>query len=62
MTHPTTDPDVAKALDANGLPPAAQQFLPPGPDLETRAKQLADLLRQIKQPRHIALSTTYGRN
>ncbi|HEY5843533.1 MAG TPA: hypothetical protein VIU87_19105 [Mycobacterium sp.] len=62
MTEPTTDPAVDKVLDDNRLPPAARRFLPPGPDLERRARELAELIRQITRPSHIVLATNYGRN
>lgn len=43
MTQPHTDDLLAR----HGLPPEAARFLPAGPDIEGRARDLAELLRQI---------------
>lgn len=51
--------DLESILDRHGLPAEAARFLPPGPDIEGRARDLAELLRQIRTNH---LVTTIGRN
>lgn len=55
----TTLTDLESILDRHGLPPEAARFLPPGPDIEGRARDLAELLRQIRTTNLVA---TIGRD
>lgn len=51
--------EIDSILERHGLPPEAARFLPDGPDIEGRARDLAEILRQIRTTHTI---NNIGRN